>query len=87
MFAWLVADSLDYPYLKILSRAVLLFAALGLIPLWRSAGLSARAIGLTPMRVRDALAGRDLEVREPFSIATGGTAAPTRTSAATTSRD
>lgn len=40
---------LDYTYQKILSRGVLLFVALGLIPVWRMAGLSAAGIGLSPM--------------------------------------
>ena len=39
----------DYPYPKLMSRSVLLFAALGLIPLWRYFGLTKEAVGLTPM--------------------------------------
>ena len=40
---------LDYPYEKVLSRSVLLLAALGLIPLWRLYGLDAHQIGLRPV--------------------------------------
>ena len=49
LLAWLLAPLLDYPYVKVLSRAILLCAALGLLPLWRYAGLTSRGIGLLPV--------------------------------------
>jgi len=55
VLAWLLAGVLDYAYMKILSRSLLLFLAIGLIPLWRAADLSAKDIGLSPMRAGQAL--------------------------------
>ena len=52
VLAWLLVDVLAYDYVKILSRGVLLFAALGLVPLWRAAGLTAQSIGLSPAQPR-----------------------------------
>ncbi|XOV81943.1 MAG: lysostaphin resistance A-like protein [bacterium] len=49
VLAWLLHDVLDYEYIKILSRAILLAAALGLIPLWRIAGLTAADLQLRPI--------------------------------------
>ncbi len=48
ILAWVLAPFIPVTYEKVLSRAVLLFCALGLLPLWRLAGLSAVAIGLLP---------------------------------------
>ena len=48
--AWLLSSVLDYAYVKLLSRSLLLFLAIGLIPLWRAAHLSAVDIGLSPIR-------------------------------------
>ena len=45
---WLLSLGVDYPYEKLLSRSVLLFAALGLVPLWRFVDLSIADVGLTP---------------------------------------
>jgi membrane protease YdiL (CAAX protease family) len=56
VLAWLLTPLLDYSYLKILSRGVLLFLAIGLIPVWRMAGLSAVGIGLSPVRVKNVIA-------------------------------
>lgn len=52
VLGWLLHLATGYDYLKLLSRSVLLFAALGLVPLWRMAGLSVQEIGLarTPDR-------------------------------------
>ena len=50
ILAWLLVDVLAYPYEKIFSRALLLFTALGLVPLWRVAGLNAADVGLKPAR-------------------------------------
>lgn len=52
VLAWLLYGLTDHSYYKILSRAVLLFAALGLLPMWRIAGLSAASIGLVPFLPR-----------------------------------
>jgi len=49
VLAWSLYGLVDHSYYKILSRAVLLFAALGLVPMWRIAGLSAVSIGLLPV--------------------------------------
>ena len=48
-FAWLIHDWLPFTYERILSRSVLLFAAVGLIPLWRKLSLNAAEIGLAPI--------------------------------------
>ncbi len=48
ILAWILAPLIPVTYEKVLSRAVLLFCALGLLPLWRLAGLNALAIGLLP---------------------------------------
>ena len=50
VLAWLLHDAIDVAYGKVLSRSVLLFAALGLIPLWRGLQLSATEIQLKPWR-------------------------------------
>jgi len=55
VLAWLLAGRLDFSYDKILSRGVLLFAALGLIPLGRAARLTAAGIGLRPLHWRGML--------------------------------
>ena len=47
-FAWLVHGLLPFPYERVLSRSILLFAAIGLIPLWRHLDLSIDKIGLRP---------------------------------------
>lgn len=48
LLAWLLHGVIAFPYEKVLSRSVLLFCALGLLPLWRLGGLSAQGIGLLP---------------------------------------
>ena len=47
-FSWLIHEAIPVPYEKVLSRSVLLFAAIGLVPLWRKLGLNAQRIGLAP---------------------------------------
>lgn len=47
--AWLLFVVTDYPYTKLLSRSILFFAALGLVPMWRYLGLSWVEIGMAPM--------------------------------------
>lgn len=61
VLGWTLAQFLDYPFIKVLSRSMLLVAALGLVPLWRLSGLSARGIGLD----RAQLQGR---VSQQFAI-------------------
>ena len=49
---WILPDLLqDVEYNKLLSRSILLCVALGLVPLWRWAGLSAEHIGLRPVQL------------------------------------
>ena len=59
LLAWVLSPwlqgSFDLQYEKILSRAVLLFCALGLVPLWRLAGLDAKQIDLLPAAPRSAV--------------------------------
>ncbi len=55
LLALLVAPHLPVDYDKVFSRAVLLFCALGLVPLWRLAGLDAATVGLTPVVLRRGL--------------------------------
>jgi len=55
VLAWLLEGVLSVSYDKILSRGVLLFAALGLVPLVRMSALSPREMGLRPVVVRDAV--------------------------------
>ena len=50
LLAWAVHDLLPYTHEKVLSRSVLLFAALGLVPLWRLLGLNRETIGLVGFR-------------------------------------
>ncbi len=57
LLAWVLTGVLDYPYIKLLSRSLLLLTVLSLIPLWRFAGLSAESIGLKPLPDRQALQG------------------------------
>ncbi len=52
ILAWLLHGVVDFEYIKILSRGILLFAAIGLVPLWRIAGLSAADLQLLPVNVR-----------------------------------
>ena len=47
VLAWFIASFLDYDYLKILSRTLLLLVALSLIPLWRLNGMTREAVGLS----------------------------------------
>ncbi|MCR9258397.1 MAG: CPBP family intramembrane metalloprotease [Pseudomonadaceae bacterium] len=49
VLAWVLDGVLEFEYIKILSRGILLFAALGLIPLWRIAGLNAADLELRPI--------------------------------------
>lgn len=51
ILAWLLHGVIDFEYIKILSRGILLFAAIGLVPLWRIAGLSAADLQLIPVNV------------------------------------
>lgn len=55
LLAALLAPYLPVEYEKVFSRAVLLFCALGLVPLWRLAGLDAATVGLTPVALRRSL--------------------------------
>ena len=48
-FAWLVHDWLPVSYERVLTRSILLFAAAGLIPLWRRLALSSVTIGIRPV--------------------------------------
>ncbi len=50
LLAWGLYQHLDFGYDKILSRSVLLFVALGLIPLCRAARLSLYDMGLRPVQ-------------------------------------
>jgi membrane protease YdiL (CAAX protease family) len=52
MLAWLVHGVIDYEYSRVLSRSVLLIAGLGLLPVWRLAGLDAGHVGLKPVVLR-----------------------------------
>lgn len=52
LLAWMLYGRLDFAYDKILSRGVLLFAGLGLIPLGRAARLTTAGIGLQPFAWR-----------------------------------
>ncbi|MEM7098235.1 MAG: CPBP family intramembrane glutamic endopeptidase [Pseudomonadota bacterium] len=47
-FSWLIHEWIPVPYEKVLSRSILLFAAIGLVPLWRKLGLNSQGIGLAP---------------------------------------
>ncbi len=55
VLAWLLDGMLDYAYAKIMSRSLLLFAAIGLIPMWRAANLNTATIGLRPFNLRHLL--------------------------------
>ena len=55
ILAWLLDGVIPFSYEKVLSRGVLLFCALGLVPLWRYAGLSSTDVGLKPVVARDLL--------------------------------
>jgi membrane protease YdiL (CAAX protease family) len=55
---YLLSLGLDYSYEKLLSRSVLLLAAIGLLPLWRIYGLSAQSIGLSDWRSTPSLSVR-----------------------------
>ncbi len=48
ILAWLLAPWVEIPFMKLLTRSVLLFAALGLVPLWRLGGLTVTETGLRP---------------------------------------
>ncbi|MEQ8689942.1 MAG: CPBP family intramembrane glutamic endopeptidase [Pseudomonadales bacterium] len=50
LLGYLLSTLLDFSYEKLLSRSILLLAALGLVPLWRYFGLTAQYIGLAPGR-------------------------------------
>lgn len=52
VLGYLLSLGVDYSYEKLLSRSVLLLAAIGLLPLWRVYGLSAQMIGLSAWRSR-----------------------------------
>jgi membrane protease YdiL (CAAX protease family) len=52
LFAWFASGWLPYEYEKVLSRSVLLFAGIGLVPLWRLLGLSRMRIGLADFSAR-----------------------------------
>ncbi len=47
--AWLLAPLLPLAYDKVISRAILLAAALGLVPLWRYFDLNTHSVGLRPV--------------------------------------
>ena len=55
ILAWMLHGLIDFSYEKILSRGILLFAAVGLVPMWRLAGLNRRSVGWVPVQPRHVL--------------------------------
>ena len=53
LFAWATHGWLPFEYEKVLSRSILIFAALGLVPLWRLLGLTPAGIGLDGFSSRE----------------------------------